>query len=295
MSANDSPMTRFLFAILQQKCLKDIDWEKVAHDPILLQDISNGHAARMRYSRFKSTMLGLQPQRRNRTASNPSPTGTSSSRVSKKKRDDKARRNNERDAAAAATAAAVKLETGGIIIKPEPDVLGGRRLFPATTTSTTTATTPEPPHHHHQQMAGLDLGGGDMHARSMHMQRLLTPCSDSDVMAASTAMAATAHPFSTMASPGSEMDILRQQQQQQQHADAPFDFSGGVHHNQQHDNSSGSWHHHHHQATYQSPSSYHSPASYSGFALGYGNGGDDGSEGDYDVLGAMLEQHDDGV
>ena len=32
---------------------QQINWEKVAEDPILSQEISNGHAARMRYSRFK--------------------------------------------------------------------------------------------------------------------------------------------------------------------------------------------------------------------------------------------------
>lgn len=35
-----------------------IDWNKVAHDPILSQEITNGHAARMRYSRFKKQMDG---------------------------------------------------------------------------------------------------------------------------------------------------------------------------------------------------------------------------------------------
>ncbi|KAK4120801.1 hypothetical protein N657DRAFT_683288 [Parathielavia appendiculata] len=83
MSNNDNVMARFLFAILQQKCLKDIDWNKVAHDPILAQPITNGHAARMRYSRFKAAMLGTEPQRRNRT--NPS---NSKSRVSKNKKGD---------------------------------------------------------------------------------------------------------------------------------------------------------------------------------------------------------------
>ncbi|PQE24828.1 hypothetical protein CJF31_00008081 [Rutstroemia sp. NJR-2017a BVV2] len=33
-----------------------IDWNKVALDPILAQEITNGHAARMRYSRFKTKM-----------------------------------------------------------------------------------------------------------------------------------------------------------------------------------------------------------------------------------------------
>ncbi|KAI1084482.1 hypothetical protein F5B20DRAFT_298110 [Whalleya microplaca] len=69
MSANnDNAMTRFLFAILRQKNLKDIDWNKVAHDPILAHEITNGHAARMRYSRFRSSMLGLEPTRRNRAS-----------------------------------------------------------------------------------------------------------------------------------------------------------------------------------------------------------------------------------
>ncbi|KAK4144093.1 uncharacterized protein C8A04DRAFT_36929 [Dichotomopilus funicola] len=84
MSNNDNVMARFLFAILQQKCLKDIDWNKVAHNPVLAQEITNGHAARMRYSRFRAAMLGLEPQRRNRTNAN-------KNRVSKKKKDDKPR------------------------------------------------------------------------------------------------------------------------------------------------------------------------------------------------------------
>jgi hypothetical protein len=38
----------------------------VARNPILAQPITNGHAARMRFSRFRSAVLGLEPQRRNR-------------------------------------------------------------------------------------------------------------------------------------------------------------------------------------------------------------------------------------
>ncbi|ESZ89948.1 hypothetical protein SBOR_9657 [Sclerotinia borealis F-4128] len=56
---NDGAINRLLYAILSQKCLKDIDWNKVAHDPILSQEITNGHAARMRYSRFKKQMDGM--------------------------------------------------------------------------------------------------------------------------------------------------------------------------------------------------------------------------------------------
>ncbi|KAK7755697.1 hypothetical protein SLS62_002308 [Diatrype stigma] len=85
MSNTDNAMTRFLFAILRQKNLKDINWDMVASDPILAQEITNGHAARMRYSRFKTTMLGVQPTRRNRT--NPP-----KSRVTKSKKDPKPKR-----------------------------------------------------------------------------------------------------------------------------------------------------------------------------------------------------------
>jgi hypothetical protein len=67
MSPNsDNAMARFLFAILKQKNLKDIDWNLVASDPVLLQPITNGHAARMRYSRFRATVTGSESQKRNR-------------------------------------------------------------------------------------------------------------------------------------------------------------------------------------------------------------------------------------
>ncbi|KAK3903359.1 hypothetical protein C8A05DRAFT_14681 [Staphylotrichum tortipilum] len=82
MANNDNVMARFLFAILQQKCLKDINWNEVACSPILAQPITNGHAARMRYSRFRTAVLGIEPQRRNRT------TAASKNRVTKRKRED---------------------------------------------------------------------------------------------------------------------------------------------------------------------------------------------------------------
>ncbi|KHO02045.1 uncharacterized protein MAM_01046 [Metarhizium album ARSEF 1941] len=67
MSPNsDNAMARFLFAILKQKNLKDIDWNQVAQDPVLLHPIPNGHAARMRYSRFRATVTGHESQKRGR-------------------------------------------------------------------------------------------------------------------------------------------------------------------------------------------------------------------------------------
>ncbi|KAI1438571.1 hypothetical protein GGR50DRAFT_368703 [Xylaria sp. CBS 124048] len=99
-SNNDNAMTRFLFAILRQKNLKDIDWNQVAHDPILAQEITNGHAARMRYSRFKSAMLGLEPTRRNRSGP-PKPRAGKSKKETKNRKDD-----NVKAEPAAATATA---------------------------------------------------------------------------------------------------------------------------------------------------------------------------------------------
>jgi len=80
MSPNsDNAMARFLFAILKQKNLKDIDWNQVAQDPVLLQPISNGHAARMRYSRFRATVTNTEGRSSTKSKSN------DKSRVSKPK------------------------------------------------------------------------------------------------------------------------------------------------------------------------------------------------------------------
>ncbi|RDW95338.1 hypothetical protein BP5796_01101 [Coleophoma crateriformis] len=65
MSSGDV-MARFLFAILRQKNLKDVDWTQVARDPALAQEITNGHAARMRYSRYKRQIDGPSGVRRPR-------------------------------------------------------------------------------------------------------------------------------------------------------------------------------------------------------------------------------------
>ncbi|KAM3078091.1 hypothetical protein ACMFMG_002607 [Clarireedia jacksonii] len=60
---NETSVNRLLWAMLSQKSLKDIDWNKVAMDPILSQEITNGHAARMRYSRFKKQMEDATPSK----------------------------------------------------------------------------------------------------------------------------------------------------------------------------------------------------------------------------------------
>ncbi|KAB8233472.1 hypothetical protein ETB97_000691 [Aspergillus alliaceus] len=50
----DGPTVKFLYTIIKQLDLKSIDWSLVANQ----LEISNGHAARMRYSRFKQQMEG---------------------------------------------------------------------------------------------------------------------------------------------------------------------------------------------------------------------------------------------
>ncbi|KAF9886627.1 hypothetical protein FE257_011267 [Aspergillus nanangensis] len=51
----DGPTAKFLYTIIKQLDLKSIDWSLVASQ----LDISNGHAARMRYSRFRQQMEGI--------------------------------------------------------------------------------------------------------------------------------------------------------------------------------------------------------------------------------------------
>ncbi|KAF7588790.1 hypothetical protein BBP40_005221 [Aspergillus hancockii] len=50
----DGPTVKFLYTIIKQLDLKSIDWSLVASQ----LEISNGHAARMRYSRFRQQMEG---------------------------------------------------------------------------------------------------------------------------------------------------------------------------------------------------------------------------------------------
>ncbi|PLN78747.1 hypothetical protein BDW42DRAFT_201978 [Aspergillus taichungensis] len=53
----DGPTPKFLYTIIKQLDLRSIDWGLVASQ----LEISNGHAARMRYARFKQQMEGTAP------------------------------------------------------------------------------------------------------------------------------------------------------------------------------------------------------------------------------------------
>ncbi|KAI0809441.1 hypothetical protein GGR55DRAFT_175237 [Xylaria sp. FL0064] len=185
-SNNDNAMTRFLFAILRQKNLKDIDWNKVAHDPILAQPITNGHAARMRYSRFRSAMLGLEPTKRNRTSS---PKG----RVTKPKKDSKNKKNDT--------------------IKPESPVPGlSHSASPEAPQSTSQKIKQESSSYAYNSRMTPALTPGPVSAppaaipsTTILHNRFLTPCSDIDTFGASPVMASS--PTSDMLQSQSSFDF----------------------------------------------------------------------------------------
>ncbi|KAI1461079.1 hypothetical protein F4805DRAFT_312929 [Annulohypoxylon moriforme] len=177
-SNNDNAMTRFLFAILQQKNLKDIDWTKVAHDPILGEGkrITNGHAARMRYSRFKSSMLGLEPTRRNRT-------GQPKSRVTKSKREPRSKKD------------------GSFKCEPTPDSPELHDSIETPPPRIKQEGSPYPPSFDSRLTPRLTPGPGSMpppmqNPSGVIQPRLLTPCSDLDMFSPSPTL---------MSSPNSDM------------------------------------------------------------------------------------------
>ncbi|KAI1341925.1 hypothetical protein F5Y15DRAFT_375687 [Xylariaceae sp. FL0016] len=157
-SNNENAMARFLFAILQQKTLKDIDWNEVAHNPILSQPITNGHAARMRYSRFKSSLLGTEPTRRNRTTQ-------PKSRVTKSKKDLKTRREDTVKTESVASSPCDVSES----VEPQPPRVKREASHFNLDSRLTPGLTPAP--------IPTPTSMSNAHIIST---RLLTPCSDSE-------------------------------------------------------------------------------------------------------------------
>ncbi|KAI1800849.1 hypothetical protein F4811DRAFT_491638 [Daldinia bambusicola] len=177
MSANnDSAMSRFLFAILKQKNLKDINWEAVAKDEVLDKPITNGHAARMRFSRFRNAIQGNEPAKRNRT-------GQPKNRVTKSKKDPKEKKDVR-----------VKLE-------------GALQFLPDSSATPEPSETPAP--EIKQERVPYDFGdrftprltpgpSSAMLAASVLQRnhgviqpRFLTPCSDTDFFSPSPALASS--------------------------------------------------------------------------------------------------------
>ncbi|OCT46393.1 hypothetical protein CLCR_01197 [Cladophialophora carrionii] len=83
--ANDPQTPMFLYNILKQLDLRSINWSEVADG----LGISNGHAARMRYSRMKSQFEGLSSQPK---PAKPKNENTSASKSAKSKAKDNKRR-----------------------------------------------------------------------------------------------------------------------------------------------------------------------------------------------------------
>ncbi|KUI73842.1 hypothetical protein VM1G_09264 [Cytospora mali] len=206
-SNNDNAMARLLFAILQQKNLKDVDWNAVAHSPVLAQGITNGHAARMRYSRYRANLLGIEPQRRNRTGANKSKV-TKSKKEPKTKKEKEAKTKEEGEGEEqeqhikpdpSATpdahqeifkALSPKLEDDAVVKKESPQTRSNALFSPA-------------------EMPPVSMPGTQMR---FHHNRLLTPCSDTDLFAVSRG-------YST--SPVNKMLHA--------HEPSPFDYVGAAH------------------------------------------------------------------
>jgi hypothetical protein len=141
----------------------------------------------MRYSRFRASMLGIEPQKRNRTA-------TSKNRVTKSKKDGKAKKTKDSDSVKEDPDS----QESGIQDTDQmesPRVKREMSQLPpdGTMMSSMFSRTSAP-------MSAVDM-------QSQLQARLLTPCSDSDALAASSSYGA---------SPGSDM----------LHVDASYDFTG---------------------------------------------------------------------
>lgn len=163
------------------------DWNKVANNPILAHEITNGHAARMRFSRFRKALLGLEPTRRNRT-------GTPNSRVTKSKKEPKPK-TDERVKSEPATRPTtpkeateplpsnVKQENPPKVKQEAPDTgheaQVGSRITPRLTPGPMAASMPVP-------MAAsmpttMPTPAPSMMTGPTIHPRLLTPCSDTDI------------------------------------------------------------------------------------------------------------------
>ncbi|MCJ1307183.1 hypothetical protein MMC25_000829 [Agyrium rufum] len=81
LAVGDNANAKFLYTIIKQLDHRNIDWNLVAKE----LGITNGHAARMRFSRFKQHMDGPSKSKKaNASTGNPMPTGTSKSSTPEK-------------------------------------------------------------------------------------------------------------------------------------------------------------------------------------------------------------------
>ncbi|KAK3392629.1 hypothetical protein B0T20DRAFT_60856 [Sordaria brevicollis] len=199
MSATENAMARFLFAILQQKSLKDIDWNEVAASPFLSQKISNGHAARMRYSRFRASMLGTEARPRNRTSPD-------KNRVTKAKKEERPKKT------------AVKVEKKEAEEEEEEEEQSKGQASNAMLSPPLKDEKDFVPHepstldNFYSTPISMATPMSDLQSRTQ--MRLMTPCSDSDVITTSP------HIYTSTAVPAHSTDMLLG------HGDTSYDFAG---------------------------------------------------------------------
>lgn len=126
----------------------------------------------MRFSRFKQTLLGIEAKPRNRTKDN-------KNRVTKSKKEVKGRKSKDDDSVKEDPGSQEPEETATKAGSPHVKQEMSQPLPDMTGYSSTCPTTSAPLH------------GPDMYSR-FH-SRLLTPCSDSDVLASSSSYGASPH------------------------------------------------------------------------------------------------------
>lgn len=206
---------------------EQIDWNKVARNPILSQEITNGHAARMRYSRFRASLLGIEPQRRNRN-----PKDSNKSKVTKSKKEPKSTKKEKDEptpiksdpgtvpkAEAATTSPRVKNETNSV--KKEA-AQNDFRFTAAGGVSPLATTLPE-------------------NTTQLQFARLLTPCSDStELFAPSHCGGAGAYVSAT--SPISAHDAMLQHHHRHHHETAATGFEYTTAVNEQQQQAASPWH-----------------------------------------------------
>ncbi|KAH8657165.1 hypothetical protein BGZ60DRAFT_434810 [Tricladium varicosporioides] len=170
--ANDNAITQLLYAILSQKCLKDIDWNQVARHPVHTQEITNGHAARMRYSRFKKQMDGTKDiVRKQKNPASPRKNRVEKKQTTKKEKVKKDRENDDAETFKQEREDTVESEPGtglerSMVVKSEPSEHESRA-----TPSPYTPLSQTHPHSHNstpspsqsqQSFGPLGAGMGDM-------------------------------------------------------------------------------------------------------------------------------------
>lgn len=196
------PVSAHMILVAAWTCLTDlksfvqIDWNEVAASPFLSQKISNGHAARMRYSRFRASMLGTEARPRNRT--NPD-----KNRVTKAKKEERPKKKDVKVEKEKREEQEEQSKSQASNAMPSPPLKDEKDFVPPE---------PSPLDNFYSTPISMATPMSDIQSRT-HM-RLLTPCSDSDVLTTSP------HIYTSTAVPAHPTDMLLG------HSDTSYDFVG---------------------------------------------------------------------